>query len=146
MGILNCCKRLALGSVLLGSALAMGSCGNEYTYFTITMNFKDMMAPDLATIGTCALKIEAEGKEVDSFQLKQVDENGTKWGCATKETRTYIGKMNYSSLRAAGAVLKFTLTGKTDEGVNSKLVAEGSSEGTTSPGAVVGVEVNATKI
>jgi hypothetical protein len=54
--------------------------------------------------------------------------------------------MNYSALRSSGAVLKFTLTGKTDEGVNSKDVAQGSAEGTASPGAEVRVDVKATKI
>ena len=39
MIILSYCKRLALGSVLLGSALTMGSCGDEYSYFTVNMNF-----------------------------------------------------------------------------------------------------------
>ena len=147
MIILSYCKRLALGSVLLGSALTMGSCGDEYSYFTVNMNFEGLDNRTLAEIGTCSLKIESGGKEVDSFEIGQVDDNGTKWGCASNQTKSYIGKLNYSALRKAGDVLKFTLTGKTDEGVNSKDIARGSAEGTAKPGDDKNtVDVKATKI
>ena len=151
MRILSYCKRLAMGSILLGSALTLGSCGDEYSYFTVTMNFEGLNTTTLATIGTCSLKIESGGKEVDSFPLGQTDETVDgktyKRGCATKETGTYVGKLNYSSLRPSGTVLKFTLTGKTDEGANSKDVAQGSAEGTANPGPnEIKVDVKATKI
>jgi hypothetical protein len=136
------CKRLALGSILVGSTLMVGSCGDEYSYFTVNMNF-ELTNTTLSNIGTCSLKIESGGKTVDSFTLGQVDENGTKWGCAQNQTRSYIGKMNYSALRKSGDVLKFILTAKTDEANNSTDVAQGWSEATANPGTQIVVGVKA---
>lgn len=146
MGIKQHGTRLAMGAFLLGSSLVMGSCGDEYTYFTINMGFDGLTQPVLSSIGRCSLKIESGGKEVESYDLGPVDENGTKWGCASGQTKTYIGKMNYSALRPAGTTMKFILTGKTDEGVNSKDVAQGFNEAKTAPGSQVILDVKATKL
>lgn len=139
---------LTLGTVLLLSS----SCGDEYTYFTLQMYIKSdgpnaISLSERKQIDHCTLNItNGAGEPVEGFTLKSgiLPGTDTHFGCAFDETPSFLGLLNYSSLRKNGN-LTFELNAGSGEGGSFRLIAKGSGTGSVNPGKSVAVEIIATK-
>jgi hypothetical protein len=139
---------LTFGVILLGSS----SCGDEYTYFTLQMFLKAdganaITLAERKEIDRCTLNVtNAAGEPVESFTLKSgiVPGSDTHFGCSFDETPSFIGLLNYSSLRKNGN-LTFELNAGSGEGGQFRIIATGKGTGSVNPGKSVSVEIIATR-
>jgi hypothetical protein len=139
---------LTLGLILLGAS----SCGDEYTYFTISLNLQTtgsnpITQAERLDIDHCMLEITNEaGEAVEGFLVAKSGElsDGKAFGCAYDHTPSFIGQLNYSSLRKSGA-LTFDFSAGSGEGGGFRVIAKGIRTERVNPGKSVRVEIIASK-